>query len=189
MTGLISFVIRTLNQWISPDPGAKHVQSAENSLYQNIWHIYAMLLEQGKSFIRVYDIGLWQRTDRFWSDNLPDEHLNWPSVKEGNDFTGMCLSTRGEVTSHTSWDISHGREYPLWTGHTHPTHSGIPPWTYPPPCTYPPSLDILTPASDIRWSSLENCSGLFTWGPTSSPTVLTCSGGHRIGIPTGMLSC
>ena len=144
MTGLISFVIRTLNQRISPDPGAKHVQSAENSLYQNIWHIYAMLLEQGKSFIRVYDIGLWQRTDRFWSDNLPDEHLNWPSVKEGNDFTGMCLSTRGEVTLHTSWDISQGREYPLWTGHTHPTHSGIPPWTYPPLVhTHPPGYTYL----------------------------------------------
>ena len=36
----------------------------------------------------------------------------------GNAFTGVCLSMGvggGDCTSHTSWDRSHSRGYPLWT--------------------------------------------------------------------------
>ena len=59
----------------------------------------------------------------------------------------------------------------------------LPTETYPTPplldIPYPLSGHTLTPsASYIWWSSLETCSNLFTWGPTSPP-VLTSSDGHR----------
>ena len=83
-----------------------------------------------------------------------------------------CLFMEGERVG-----TPHGRVPPL------PTQT-LDQRTYPPPqtldlgCNSPPQTYPLSLATDILWSSLEICSNLFTWGPTTLPLVLTSSGGH-----------
>ena len=95
---------------------------------------------------------------------------------------------------HQTWDL-HLPRHQTWPTLPHPRHQT---WDLhsPPPPT--PDMGPLPLATDIWWSSLEACSNLFTWGPSSlPPSVVTFSDGHwnMYGLqaasahPTGMYSC
>ena len=113
-------------------------------------------------------------------------------LREGNVFTDVCHYVQGErVTSH---GIGQMVRYPPDIRHeVSPLPLDIRSGVSPSPCYWHlvvTTRESLAPATDIWWSSQQNCSNVFTWGPNPhwnwNLVAATEAGGTH---PTGMLSC
>ena len=93
------------------------------------------------------------------------------NLQEGNVFSRVCLlfcpQERAHMTiTHDALDLTVQPPPPDWPSPDFRpgTHRAL----------AQPSLDIrlgIPPANDIWWSSLENCSDLFIWGPSSRSDI------------------